>query len=272
MYKKSDNFSVSVTKNFEKAWISKHTKKLGGVDPDILEQCVYALALLTYLAETELDFVFKGGTCLLLRLKQINRLSIDIDITTNKSIGKLKPTLERIANAKGFNGYKERDTRSSNNLPIRYFDFSYTSTLTGAERLVSLDILRERNVFKEGTMVPVETSFFKPSKQRLVFVPSIEELLADKLTAFAPHTVGLLYKEHQDESMPIIKQLFDVGLLFESAKKTATIREMYRQMVNLQNKYFKTKHSVTRATEDTIDAALAVSKLDLDGVSDTLEM
>jgi hypothetical protein len=71
-------------------------RRIGGVDREILERSVRALVLVTRLAETGLPFVFKGGTSLLLRLRKINRLSIDVDITTETPPEELSPYLESV--------------------------------------------------------------------------------------------------------------------------------------------------------------------------------
>ena len=47
---------------FDKDWIDKQKQQLGRVDPGILEKAIHALALLGHLAESNLSFVFKGGT------------------------------------------------------------------------------------------------------------------------------------------------------------------------------------------------------------------
>ncbi len=54
-------------------------------DPAIIEKMIRALILLEHLSESKLEFIFKGGTCLILLLKQANRFSIDIDILTSET-------------------------------------------------------------------------------------------------------------------------------------------------------------------------------------------
>lgn len=70
---------------------------------------------------------------------------------------------------------------------------------------------------------------------------SAEYMLEDKLTAFAPNTSGIPYvKGNHDRSLEIIKQLYDVGRLFEhvedlnltmaSFKEIAVVELQYRYM------------------------------------------
>jgi hypothetical protein len=57
-----------------------------------------------------------------------------------------------------------------------------------------------------------------------VRLPTIESLLGDKLTAFAPTTVGVQLRTDEGqpgELMQVAKQLFDIGTLFEAATNFA---------------------------------------------------
>ena len=68
---------------FTKEWIDGKRNDLRVTDPGLLEKCIYALQLLGQLSEEGgFDFVFKGGTSLILLLANLRRLSIDIDIVS----------------------------------------------------------------------------------------------------------------------------------------------------------------------------------------------
>ncbi len=56
--------------------LQKNSKR----DPLLLERAVYAFGLLEALARVGLPFIFKGGTCLMLLMDKLRRLSTDIDI------------------------------------------------------------------------------------------------------------------------------------------------------------------------------------------------
>ena len=70
---------------FSSAWQVRKREELGGCDPVLLEKTIHAFAILDALASRGLDFVFKGGTSLLLRLPRIRRLSIDADIICHEA-------------------------------------------------------------------------------------------------------------------------------------------------------------------------------------------
>ena len=73
-------------KSIEKDWIESISKKKKA-DKILIEKVIRALMLLEGLSSSGLDFVFKGGTALMLLLGTTKRLSIDIDIIVpNKSV------------------------------------------------------------------------------------------------------------------------------------------------------------------------------------------
>jgi len=65
-------------------WIAEKRKKYSK-DPNLMESMIYALYLVEQLKMTDLDFVFKGGTSLILLMPKPKRFSVDIDI--NKTVG-----------------------------------------------------------------------------------------------------------------------------------------------------------------------------------------
>ncbi|MFH1029111.1 MAG: nucleotidyl transferase AbiEii/AbiGii toxin family protein, partial [Pseudomonadota bacterium] len=69
-------------------------------------------ALLGHLAESGLEFVFKGGTSLLLHAPAIRRLSIDIDIICCSPAEALDRVLQQISKVAPFIDYKD-DERDS---------------------------------------------------------------------------------------------------------------------------------------------------------------
>jgi predicted nucleotidyltransferase component of viral defense system len=70
------------SKSFTKEWLDNFRlrREHKGINVTILEKMVHALSLLEHLKIAGLDFVFKGGTSLVLLLQKDNRFSIDIDI------------------------------------------------------------------------------------------------------------------------------------------------------------------------------------------------
>lgn len=69
---------------FTRDWIDQKSREIR-TGNTFLEKCLHAFELLGRLQQEGLDFVFKGGTSLLLRLPDPKRLSIDIDIVSRES-------------------------------------------------------------------------------------------------------------------------------------------------------------------------------------------
>lgn len=102
-----------------------------------------------------------------------------------------------------------------------------------------------------------------------VSIPSLEGILGDKLTVFAPHTVGIPFGV--GKSMEIIKQLFDIGELFDYCKDMKTVIEAYNATQAQQSGYRKPKHSRDASLQDTIDTSFLVSQYLLKGYKSNAE-
>ncbi|MEE3390725.1 MAG: nucleotidyl transferase AbiEii/AbiGii toxin family protein [Candidatus Cryptobacteroides sp.] len=69
------------TESFSKEWILRRSEELGYNNKQLLEKVIRAFSLLEMLVDAGAPVVFKGGSSLLLILKDtLNRLSIDIDV------------------------------------------------------------------------------------------------------------------------------------------------------------------------------------------------
>lgn len=68
----------------------------------------------------------------------------------------------------------------------------------------------EKANYQNIVQLPIDSKFVQIMDQPLlVRVPSLEDILGDKLTAFAPNTTGIPYfKSEHSMSMEIIKQLY----------------------------------------------------------------
>ena len=73
-------------KCFTPEFLSERGKILQVEDLRNLEKCTLALELVSRLQREGLDFIFKGGTSLLLHCNPARRLSIDVDMPRNNRI------------------------------------------------------------------------------------------------------------------------------------------------------------------------------------------
>jgi len=160
--------------------------------PQLLEKVYRALSLLEGLAELKLDFIFKGGTTVMLLLGKTERFSIDIDIIRREPFD--LHILSDIAVKKGFIDVSEQKRKPHGFLEKSHYLFSYVPLLkTGIDKeTVLLDVLHEDNPYPEVVDTPVVISLFPNSGEAIrVRTPTLDSICGDKLTAFAPNTTGI---------------------------------------------------------------------------------
>lgn len=251
---------------YQKDWINQQRKGLGNCDPALLEKSIYALTLLGHLSRSGLPFIFKGGTSLMLHLPRIQRLSIDIDIVSPAEDAELDRVVAKIGQTPPFIGHGE-DDRGARGLPQRrHFKFFFTSPIDPrGNNYVLLDVVQEQDIVHGCTKKPIQASFLKPEEEIEVELPTIESLLGDKLTAFAPTTTGVPLRKDDGtvgEVMQVAKQLFDVGILFEHAEDFAAVAKTYNEVQGQEATYREEtlgrKVSRDESLEDTFNASLGM--------------
>ena len=252
---------------FTKEWLKRQAEAIGSRNPVMLEKAIVAIQLLGHLAESGLPIQFKGGTSLLLRLNPIRRLSIDVDIVTQAKPEELLAALTRLSTLAPLTGY-EHDTQRDKELPPKkHFRFDYPSAIEPKTDHVLLDVLFEPQVAPHCELVVINTPFITPEREVRVAVPTVNSLLGDKLTAFAPRTIGILY--HPLRRTDIVKQLFDVGVLFDAATDLSVAAEAYAAAHARQLVYRQAKFSLADTLNDSIEAGFLYCQLELRGGAKT---
>ena len=212
-------------------WISKVSKENRKADKILVEKVIRALLLIEGLVMQKLPFVFKGGTALMLHLNSTKRLSIDIDIILPAAPDKLDKTLDIVAKEQGFLRKELQHRNTQSKIKKEHYKFLYTPIHKSnkEEEYVLLDILFEEVNYAKLIKIPIQSSFVPiHGEPVLVDVPCLEDLLADKLTAFAPNTTGIPYFKREDSmSMEIIKQLYDIGNLLDVVNDVNIIKSTF---------------------------------------------
>ncbi|WP_198401169.1 nucleotidyl transferase AbiEii/AbiGii toxin family protein [Erysipelothrix larvae] len=230
-------------------------KEYGG-DKAIFERVLFAFGLLQSLVDVNLDFVFKGGTCLLLFLDNPRRFSTDIDIMVNADTdidefiteaGKLFP----------FESCVEHHRRRNNGIEKRHFKFEYTSIISNTPSNIILDVVFEDDDFIDTKLVEIKNSLhITEDPPSYVKVPIVDYMIADKLSAFAPNTIGVLYNSGKD--LEIIKQMHDVAVLFDHIEDFEVVKRAYYEYSKIQIKYRRLDIDFQDCLNDTIEACISI--------------
>jgi predicted nucleotidyltransferase component of viral defense system len=260
-------------KEITSEWISKVSKANKNADKVLIEKVIRALLLLEGLVKQKIEFIFKGGTALMLHFNSTKRLSIDIDIILPKGEKSLNSIFDNVVKEQGFIKKEEQIRESSSKIKKTHFKFFYSPLYktNKIEDNVLLDILFEEVNYQNIIQLPI-TSAFVPiiDKPLLVNLPSLEDILGDKLTAFAPNTTGIPYfKNENSMSMEIIKQLYDIGNLFDRVENLSIIKKTFSKFAETELQYRKTKNcNVHDVIEDIYQTALTIASRGMDGKGD----
>lgn len=236
------------------------------IDVIILEKMIYALHLLEQLQQNGLEFTFKGGTSLVLLLEEGNRFSIDIDIISNTERPELEDILAKVIDSSRFSAYKLDGHRSYKpGVPKAHYTFSYQSSIKGAfSGTILLDVLIEDSTYPETTEKVIKAKWIESDDETKVTVPTIDSITGDKLTAFAPNTIGIPYeKSGQSATMEICKQLYDLSKLFEQMSNIDIVATCYKTFAAQEIEYRKVTHpglTKEQVLLDTIDTCCIITK------------
>ncbi len=251
-------------------WIEKVSKANRKADKTLVEKTIRAFVLLEGLASAGLPFVFKGGTSLMLLTKSSKRMSIDIDIIMPDVPAHLTKTLEAVAQKQGFLRVELQERLGETKVPKMHYKFYYKPIHRTAneEDCVLLDILTEQVPYADIKQVEI-TSKFLPmgGPSIMVMMPSANDLLGDKLTAFAPNTTGIPYlKNGNGMGMEINKQLYDVACLFDLLDDLKVVTSTFGKIADNELRYREGDNlTIIDVLKDIFQTALCVSTRGMQG-------
>jgi hypothetical protein len=264
-------------------WLEEKSKKYKK-DPGIVESMIYALYLLEQLKLSGLDFIFKGGTSLMLDEPQ--RFSVDIDIIVKPAMtrAELESHLSKIVDGSNFTAMRLNERRSyKEGIPKAHYEFSYGSNasiknqrgevIQRPEKEILLDVLFSESHYPVVIERPLQTEWLLTEGQAVVVnTPDINSITGDKLTAFAPNTTGVPFHREgvnrggevikTEMFMEIMKQAFDVGCLFDLVDNLEVFKKAYRATAEGEIRYRPERAipSIDAVLQDTIATALIVAR------------
>lgn len=243
-----DNFTEGHIRNLQKQFRR---------DPALIERTIFAFGLLEAIRRVGMPFVFKGGTSLMLILKHPMRLSTDIDIVVEPATD-VDMYVKEASLVFPFEKFEEQVRFGKNKIEKRHFKFTYRSPITGRDIYILLDILFEHNNYAKLVEKDIRNAILLTEPEYLkVKVPSVNCILGDKLTAFAPHTTGIPLSSGKD--MEVMKQMFDICTLIDEFDDFEEARESYLKIVAAEIAYRGCEIKPRDALKDTIDSALCVA-------------
>lgn len=254
---KSETFTIDWVRqvNQEKGWRRKDDQFIN------FEKAIMALKLLESLKLNNIEFIFKGGTSLLLLLDKLYRFSVDIDIiieNTEKYIDKFDGICSDI-----FTHWDEQIRNVDGNSRIKHYRFYYKPFVDNKEeRYILLDVCEEKSLYLETQKISLRSPLLKTDdKDIYVTVPTIDCILADKLTAFAPHTIGIKLSAEPDKRpkrVEILKQMFDIANLFDRCKDIKVIKDTYIKIAQSEIEMASLQCDYKETLKDSFEFALMI--------------
>lgn len=254
---------------YTKEWIESFRKQseYKTVNPPLFEKMIHAFSLLEMLASSGLDFIFKGGTSLLLMPVNSDRFSVDIDIITEKSKEELELFIQNSIEGSVFTSFREDiDKANSAGIPKAHYIFDFNPNFNKVGNVL-LDVLFEKNPYTSTLKGEIKCNWIETIDPCLhVTIPTINAILGDKLTAFAPNTIGIPYwlnnPDTPDKRLEIIKQLYDVSNLIDHCSNESETIEVFRTIAMHQIKYRNLAITVDDVIDDIFHTALLLAKRD----------
>lgn len=228
----------------------------------ILEKTVRAFSLLESLILSGCPFVFKGGTALMLHLDSAKRLSIDVDIICPPETD-IEKYLSKYSEKYGFNEIKLIKREQAHNVPKNHVKFYYqVAYKTNADTdCILLDVIFEEVHYNNIIQLPIKSRFLQTDAEKVfVNVPSVADMLGDKLTAFAPNTTGIpYYKGNKMCSMEIIKQLYDIASLFDITNNLTVTSDTFRKFAIIELMYRNLNtNDIQQVLDDIFQTSLCI--------------
>jgi len=243
-------------------------KELGFKDPGIFEKSVYAFNLLSELLCVYPGLIFKGGTSILLHIFPPARLSIDIDILLPvKEQAGLKDALVRMVSASEWFDAVKEDLRHGK-IPKAHYKFQFASQFSKVPQYVLLDVVFTEHPYKkliEKDISKLPLAF--SGSDVVVWIPTPEGLLGDKMTAVSPKTMGIPLNEKR--AMEVLKQVIDLGELFKIASDIDDIRQSFLNTAQQENGFRGTSYSIDEVLDDVMDIAFKYSQSLLKGADNS---
>jgi hypothetical protein len=229
-------------------------------DPALAEKVHRAFCFLETLVKEGFEFVFKGGSAVMLLLDQAQRFSIDIDIIYKNELS--EELLSTIINDTIFLEIKKQKRHGEQQVPKSHFKVYYKSILksTDEKDFILLDVLHDDSAYPALQDTQICLPFLPSNGESLtVKTPTIGGICGDKLTAFAPSTIGIPYsKNGQSCAFEIAKQMFDIGCLFNKIQSIQDVASAFGCIGKKEAHYRNMTFDAEEVIADILNTSLTI--------------
>lgn len=249
--------------SLSKKSLEEKGKELGITQILLIEKCLLALELTGRLQKHGLNFVFKGGTSLLLHFPKPKRLSIDVDILCLDGVAKLEEVLTEVSKEAPFTRWEQQSWRDRETPPTKHFQVYYNSRATNdANPSIQIDLIQAESLYAKLEDKPIVAPFGEVIEAIDVPTPSSSSLLGDKLATLAPSTIGYLYQpitrsgaDGEPRPIKVAKHLFDIGELGTVASNLQETIDTYQKVHKEQLLFREREYTIEECLNDTQDVA-----------------
>ena len=254
-------------KTYSPDWIRSFKKQsqYRSVNPALFEKFIYAFSLIEALANSGLKFIFRGGTSMYLLPVEVNRFSIDVDIITSVGKQELYGKLSEIVKTSVFTNFQEDESRAATGgIPKAHYIFEYSATMN-PEGTILLDVLFDENPYVSTVEAAIKNKWIDTEEPYTgVSVPSVNSILGDKLTAFAPTTIGIPFStgnpDQPDKRIEIIKQLYDISILIDHCTDIGETMSAFQKVAERQIGYSGKTLAIDDVIDDIFNTGLILAK------------
>ena len=148
-------------------------------------------------------------------------------------------------------------------IPMQHYKLYYTSHYPGftLENYVLLDVVYQKELPYWIESKGMEHAWLKTYKPSIpIQISTIEGLLGDKLTAFAPKTTGILYAKNRP--LEIIKQLYDIATLFDLTDDLPKVRDVFHKVAAQEIAFRNLSMDATSVLDDAFAASIKICDRD----------
>lgn len=245
--------------SYSAEWLDIKVKEYDAASFDLAEKMMHALTLLEQLKLKKLDFIFKGGTALVLMTEGFHRFSKDIDIVIHEEPTNLKEVFDAIISDTDFIRWEESERQNDEfQVPKKHFKFYYPENKpTKYEKPILLDIIFVESTYPATRSTQIKHPLLLTEEPYTeVIIPTFDSITGDKLTAFAPNTVGIPIGKNKE--IEIAKQLFDLNLLYDKIDSHAHVNEAFDRTAQMCVKAYKRDFTTIQVYEDIIETSYTI--------------